>query len=211
MLLCVLYQQARQKLSTEIRNLQADIDALREQLEEESESKADMQRQLSRANADAQSWRVKYESEGLARAEELEDAKRKLQVKLQEMESAVDSAHTKINGLEKTKTRLQGELEDAVVNSDRANATVNQLEKRNRSFDKTVIEWQTKVRSLQGEFENAQKESRSYSAELYRVKIQYDESGDTIDSLKRENKNLAGKQSYEMCFIIYPLYTSTNL
>lgn len=76
----VLSLQARQKLQSELRNLQTDIDSLREQIEEEQESKADLLRQLSRANAEAQQWRTKYESEGMARAEELEDAKRKLQV-----------------------------------------------------------------------------------------------------------------------------------
>lgn len=57
------------------RNLEHDMDTLREQLEEEQEAKADLQRQLSKANAEVQLWRTKYESEGLARLEELEDAK----------------------------------------------------------------------------------------------------------------------------------------
>ena len=51
-------------MSSELRNCQADVDALREQLEEETDAKADLQRQLSRANAEAQQWRVKFESEG---------------------------------------------------------------------------------------------------------------------------------------------------
>jgi len=65
--------QARQKAANDLRNLMADLDALREQLEEEQDAKADMQRQLSRANAEAQQWRAKYESEGLAKADELEE------------------------------------------------------------------------------------------------------------------------------------------
>lgn len=57
------------------RNIEHDMDTVREQLEEEQESKADLQRQLSKANAEVQLWRNKYESEGLARLEELEDSK----------------------------------------------------------------------------------------------------------------------------------------
>jgi myosin heavy chain 6/7 len=57
------------------RNLEHDIDNIREQLEEEAEAKADIQRQLSKANAEVQLWRTKYESEGIARVEELEEAK----------------------------------------------------------------------------------------------------------------------------------------
>jgi len=84
------------------------------------------------------------------------------------------------------------ELEDAVVNCDRANAAVSALEKRNKNFDRTVSEWQLKVRTLQSEVENAQKESRSYSTELFRVKTTYEEIVSTVESLRRENSNLSG-------------------
>lgn len=65
----------RATLLGKFRNLEHDIDNIREQLEEEAEAKADIQRQLSKANADVQLWRTKYESEGIARVEELEEAK----------------------------------------------------------------------------------------------------------------------------------------
>lgn len=57
------------------RSVEHDLDSFREQLEEEQEAKADLQRQLSKANAEVQLWRSKYESEGLARLEELEESK----------------------------------------------------------------------------------------------------------------------------------------
>jgi hypothetical protein len=79
-----------------------------------------------------------------------------------------------------------------MIDVDRANANANNLEKKQRGFDKTIAEWEARVRDLQTELENAQKEARSYSAELYRTKAQAEEANDTIDSLKRENKNLAG-------------------
>jgi predicted nuclease with TOPRIM domain len=42
--------------------------------------------------------------------------------------------------------------------------------------------------------EVSQKEARSYSAELFRVKAQVEEGQDSVDALRRENKNLAGMQ-----------------
>lgn len=66
------------------------------------------------------------------------------------------------------------------------------MEKRQRGFDKTIQEWKDKVSELQVELEGAQKEARSYSAELFRVKAQVEESQDSIEALRRENKNLAG-------------------
>lgn len=74
-----------------------------------------------------------------------------------------------------------------------ANANSNQLEKKQRAFDKTTGEWQAKVNSLQSELETAQKESRGYSAELYRIKASVEEYQDSVGALRRENKNLAGK------------------
>ena len=103
---------------------------------------------------------------------------------------------------------LQGELEDATVNLDRANSNSNQFEKRNRSFDKTITEWQLKVRNLQGELENAQKEGRSYSAELFRNKAAYEEMSSTIESLRKENSSLTStckfpfRNSYPQSWLI---------
>lgn len=67
------YFQMRTKYQAEVRNLNADIDSVKESLEEEQESKADLQRQLSRALSEVQQWRSKYETEGASRVEELEE------------------------------------------------------------------------------------------------------------------------------------------
>jgi len=183
--------RARQKLASECRNLNSDLDALREQLEEEQEGRSDLQRALSKANNEVSQWRSKFESEGTARAEELEEARRKLAVKLQDAEQAAEAAQLKCQALEKAKSRLQGELEDLMIDVERANANANNLEKKQRAFDKTIGEWQAKCNDLQSEFENSQKEARGYSAELFRVKAQVEEAHDSVEALRRENKNLA--------------------
>ena len=84
-----------------------------------------------------------------------------------------------------------------------SNANANQLEKKQRAFDKTIAEWQAKVNDLQSELEQAQKEARSYSAEIFRLKAQVEESHDQVESLRRENKNLAGKWNspYKSIFV----------
>ena len=62
---------------------------------------------------------------GLARSEELEEAKRKLAAKLTEAEEQVEAALNKCNALEKVKARLQGEVEDLMVDVERANASTS--------------------------------------------------------------------------------------
>lgn len=60
-------------MQSEVRNLNADLDSLREQFEEEQESKAEVQRQLSKAHNEVQMWRSKCESGGGASAEAVEE------------------------------------------------------------------------------------------------------------------------------------------
>ncbi len=130
-------------LDSQIRNLTADLDQAREQLEEEQEGRTELQRQVTKLSAEVQQWRSRYESEGnfqylidfilikkiilfilgLARGEELEEAKRKLAAKLTEAEEQVEAALNKCNSLEKVKARLQGEVEDLMVDVERANAS----------------------------------------------------------------------------------------
>merc|ERR1712064_145467 len=73
------------------RNLEHEVDLMREQLEEEGQSKADALRMLSKSVGEAQMLRQKYEKDGLARAEELESAKLKLQSRLAEAEGPVQN------------------------------------------------------------------------------------------------------------------------
>ena len=47
------------------------MESVRIQLEEESEARLDIERQLVKANGEVQVWRSKYETEANARAEEV--------------------------------------------------------------------------------------------------------------------------------------------
>ncbi|XP_066262034.1 myosin heavy chain, muscle isoform X20 [Euwallacea similis] len=181
----------RATLLGKFRNLEHDLDNIREQVEEEAEAKADIQRQLSKANADAQLWRQKYESEGVARSEELEEAKRKLQARLAEAEETIESLNQKVVALEKTKQRLATEVEDLQLEVDRANAIANAAEKKQKAFDKIIGEWKLKVDDLAAELDASQKECRNYSTELFRLKGAYEEGQEQLEAVRRENKNLA--------------------
>ncbi|XP_063904238.1 myosin heavy chain, muscle isoform X4 [Zophobas morio] len=181
----------RATLLGKFRNLEHDLDNIREQVEEEAEAKADIQRQLSKANAESQLWRQKYESEGIARSEELEEAKRKLQARLAEAEETIESLNQKVVALEKTKQRLTTEVEDLQIEVDRANAIASAAEKKQKAFDKIIGEWKLKVDDLAAELDASQKECRNYSTELFRLKGAYEEGQEQLEAVRRENKNLA--------------------
>ena len=115
-------------------NLQ--LENLRERIEEESEKKSDALKALSKAMAEIQLWRSKFETEGLGRVEELEGSKQKISARLVEAEETIDSLNQKISATEKTKHRLETELEDIQLEYERVHAAAVITEKRGRNFDK---------------------------------------------------------------------------
>ncbi|TNN73125.1 Myosin-7 [Liparis tanakae] len=182
--------KARVALAHALQASHHDSSVLREQLEEEQEAKAQLQVELSKANGQVFQWRSKYETDAVLKIEELEDAKKKLVVKLQAVEEAAEASQAKCSSLEKTKLSLQTEIEELLVELQRANGAALVLEKRQRSFDKLLSDWKLKFEESQTDLEASQRESRSLSTELFKLKNCYEEALDQLETVKRENKNL---------------------
>ncbi len=51
-------------LGSQIRNLTSDLEQTRDQLDEEQEARSELQRQVTKLNAEVHQWRARYESEG---------------------------------------------------------------------------------------------------------------------------------------------------
>ncbi|ELW69586.1 Myosin-7B [Tupaia chinensis] len=122
--------KAKNALAHAVQALRHDCDLLREQHEEEAEAQAELQRLLSKANAEVAQWRSKYEADAIQRTEELEEAKKKLALRLQEAEEGVEAANAKCSSLEKAKLRLQTESEDVTLELERATSAAAALDKK---------------------------------------------------------------------------------
>merc|ERR1712002_820509 len=149
------------------------------------------ERQLSKAFADIQLWKTRYETEGVARAEEIERDKAKVSGRLAEAEDTINSLQEKIASLEKSKARNKAEIDDLTAECERLETNANILEKRGRNFDKVVNEWRLKAEDLQNEITGSQTECRNFSSEYFRIKSANEELLEHLDTVKRENKNLA--------------------
>ena len=91
---------------------------------------------LSKAQAECQLWRSKYETEGLGRVDELESSRHKLNARVQEAEETIESLNQKVASTEKTKHRLETELEDLQLEYERVHAAAIITERRGKNFDK---------------------------------------------------------------------------
>merc|ERR1712201_49535 len=171
-------------LSTECENLKMRID-------EEADKKNDALKALSKAQAEIQLWKSKYETEALGRIDELEGGKAKLSSRVMEAEETIDSLNTKIASTEKTKHRIETELEEIAMEYERTHAAAVITEKRAHNFDKVVGEWKCKADDLMAELDACRSEARNYSSEVFRLKAAHDEVVEQLDVVRRENKNLA--------------------
>ena len=163
---------------------------LKEQIEDEQESKAEINRNLNKMNGEVVNWRNKYEVDAIQRTEELEDAKKKLVTRLQSAEELVESFQSKCSSLDKTKLRLATEVEDMGAELDRCNSYASQLDKKQRNFDKIIAEHKCKQDELQVDLEIATKEARQSQSELFTLKNATEEALDQLEASKRENKIL---------------------
>merc|ERR1711953_1371350 len=114
----------RASLMTKYKNLMTEAENLRMRIDEESEKKNDARRALSKAQAEIQLWKSKYEVEALGRIDELEGGRNKLASRVQEAEEVIESLNTKIASAEKSKSRMDAELEET---EDRARMAENAL------------------------------------------------------------------------------------
>ena len=81
----------------------------------------------------------------LSRAEELEEQRRKLAVRLQEATEQLEVLNQKNISLEKVKLRLTGEIDEMHVEVERAQQLASTMEKKAKGFDKIIAEWKMKV------------------------------------------------------------------
>merc|ERR1712179_446001 len=181
----------RSSLLTKYKMMATDLENLREKLENENMRKSDSLKALSKAQAEIQLWKSRFETEGMGRVEELEAARGKLQAKIVESEELVDVLTTKVANAEKSKTRMTSDLDDISMEYERVHAAALITEKRGKNFDKVLGEWQSKAADVSAEVAASQDEGRNYSSELFMLKAGTDEAVEQLDIVKRENKNLA--------------------
>merc|ERR1712156_398507 len=183
----------RAALLGKFKNLEHELDGVKEHLDEESGIKEDLLRQAAKANNEADMWRSKYETEGIAKAEDIEMNKLKLQARLTEAQGTIEQLTLKAAQVEKAKAKVTADIEDMAAQADQAQLLNASIEKKAKQFDKLVNEWKLKAVSTSMDLDTAQKECRNASSELFRVKSAYEESILQLDEVRKENKVLSNE------------------
>merc|ERR1712001_381461 len=187
--------EAKERVSLlgKYRNMEHMADGLKENYDEEVCAKENLARQLNKALGDADMWRQKYEIDGVAKAEELEMAKMKLQARLSEGQATIEQLGLKLQQLEKAKAKAAADAADMAQQLDQAQILNAAMEKKAKQFDRIVGEWKGKVDGLATDLDVAQKECRNASSELFKIKAAYEESLNQLEEVRRENKLLSNE------------------
>merc|ERR1712209_372295 len=175
------------------RNAEHEVAGMQDHYQEEISAKENLARSLNKALGEADMLRVRYEKEGVAKAEELEMAKLKMQARLSEADSTADHLKAKLAQLDKARAKLASDLEAQAQALDQAQILNGAMEKKAKQFDRIVGEWKGKVDSIGMDLDTAQKETRNASSDLFRVKAAYEESVLQLDEVRRENKCLSNE------------------
>merc|ERR1719483_1135996 len=112
------------------RNAEHDVNGMKEHFEEEVSAKENLGRQLTKAQGEAELMRVRYEKEGLAKVDELENSKLKMQARLSEAESTSYQLAAKYSQIEKAKAKLSADLEAMAGQLDQAQILNSSMEKK---------------------------------------------------------------------------------
>merc|ERR1719189_1508008 len=102
----------RAALLGKFKNLEHELDGVKEHLDEESGIKEDLLRQVAKANNESDMWRSKYETEGLAKAEDIEMNKLKLQARLTEAQGVIEQLTLKAAQVDKAKAKVAADIEE---------------------------------------------------------------------------------------------------
>merc|ERR1712106_215888 len=172
--LCDNEARERGLLLGKYRNLEHELDGARCALEEEAAGRENTMRLVAKAEAESQCWRQKYETDAVAKGEELEMTRMKLTARLTEAEAA-------------------SEISEMSSSLDQAQVLNAAMERKAKQFDKVIGEWKGKVDRLSYDLDVSQKETRNASSELFKVKSAYEETMLQLEEFRRENKTLSNE------------------
>merc|ERR1719365_322558 len=122
------------------RNLEHELDGARCALEEEAAGRENTLRLVAKAESESQCWRQKYETDAVAKGEELEMTKMKLTARLTEAEAAIDNLNAKLNQVEEAKGKIASEISEMTSSLDQAQVLNAAMDRKAKQFDKVIGE-----------------------------------------------------------------------
>merc|ERR1712027_37993 len=167
------------------KNMEFELDGVKEHLDEEVSSREEVGRQIKKAEGEATQWRCKYENDAVAKAEDLEMTKMKLSARLTEAESSIENMNSKhfdriVNECKKKVDSMSMDLD--VSQRDCRNAS-SELFRVKSAYEESVAQ-----------LDEVRRENKSLSNEIKDIMDQISEGGRSIHEIDKIRKRLEAEE-----------------
>ncbi|XP_053642014.1 paramyosin, long form isoform X1 [Cherax quadricarinatus] len=183
----------RRKLESEINSLTNELNALKRSYEEESELRIDIERRLSSESALVLQYKSKYELECRVHIEDVEEIKKKTQVRIVELEEHITSLNQKVNALEKQKSRLSQEIEIMILDLEKANANHREVKTRLETVDREYKSLLVKYEELNMLYEQTSRDLKVRVAEYNKVANELEHSKELYEKISVDFKKISAE------------------
>jgi len=185
-LLCDDGGKDRNNLQTFVTDLSREVIGLKERLDDETDSRSDLQQHHGTIVTENQ--KLKSEIEKLKKAHEadIDLQRKKLNQKIQEAEEEAEVSTAKVSAAERARQKTQDEIDALVVEMDKANALVVCYEKKILSKEKEIEALRLRESKLQKDVETVNKECKNHQSNTMAYKKQYEEVTEQLINFKRE-------------------------
>lgn len=114
-------ERRRRKLESEYTLVVNELANLRSSFDEECELRIDIERKYSSECASATQYKAKWEMEVRNRTDEVEEIKKKMMIRITELEETISIISLKLSGVDKQKSRLSQEIEILILDLEKSN------------------------------------------------------------------------------------------
>uniref|UniRef100_A0A1I8ISG5 Paramyosin n=1 Tax=Macrostomum lignano TaxID=282301 RepID=A0A1I8ISG5_9PLAT len=184
--------RSRSNLQTQFMTLQQEYYNLQSKYDEESEEAASLRVQINKLNSELTTLRSKYERDFVSRVEEFEEVKRKLTVKVTELEDVAERERSRANNMDRSRQQLLAELKALQGDTDALQAANAELASQVKQSEATVSQLTVRIEELTSESASLQATLQSQQAELAKLRKSLKSADDRIAQLERDNAQLAG-------------------
>ncbi|KAG0256225.1 hypothetical protein BG011_004691 [Mortierella polycephala] len=182
--------QRRKQAESGRRELEMELEDLRRLREEDEVCKAEFVRKTSTQAAELDDIKFKYQNEALERTSELEEAKRRLEKNVSELQARNEEIAQATSNVEKSKARLTAEVEDLRHELERDHAVARAAEKMAKATEIQLSQTKEQAQVERHHRELAESNARKLQTIVDSINLDLEAKNQQITSLSRSKAEL---------------------
>jgi len=186
-------ERRRRKLEADYQSVMQELTTLRCSFDEECELRIDIERKFSNECATSASYKSKWETEARNRSDEVEEIKKKMVIRITELEETISSISNKLSGSEKQKSRMTQEIEILILDLEKANNNHRECKSRLEIIEREHRTLVVKHEELNVLYDQTCKELKIRISDLSKTHNDLETLKEQYERLHLEHKKMSGE------------------